>query len=113
MMLIVVDSGVRSGSHAGLSGPTDRPKPSRIVVVRYRGRPPTDDEISTALALDLSARSLYVVSTAALESRRQRLAAHEQLDDSDRSRPSRSQMVFHKLVRHLLRRPLLTHAEER
>src|SRR6188768_1554881 len=108
-----MESSTRSGVGSSANPHSARPDAGRIVMVNYRGRPPTDDEIRSALALDMTNRYLFIVSTAALESRRQGLACPDQRGDADRSGRDRFQMVFHKLLRHLLRRPLLTRAEER
>ena len=77
-----------------------------VILVRYAGDEPTNEAIQAAFALE-KVPYTYVVATAAIEDKRAALVPEWQI--ADRS----PQLVFHRLLRLLIREPLLTRAEER
>jgi hypothetical protein len=77
-----------------------------ILLQPYAGEPPTDDMIRRAYDLG-GDEYLYLTATMALERRRERIAPPVQQADGG------AHLVFHKALRLLAGRPLLTRTEER
>lgn len=82
-----------------------------VVLVRYGGNPPSDTALRQYLALETRPYT-YIVATAALEKKRENLALAHQLVVGDDGNAA-PQLVFHKALRHFIRQPILTRAEER
>jgi hypothetical protein len=106
---------VRPDTEAPVNGNT---QPGRLILLRYSGRPLTAAEIRSELGLTVESPHTYVVATAALERRRakEQLGGQHQVEKvlvSGKPQTEHMQMTFPKVLRHFLRRRVLSRSEER
>lgn len=92
--------------------------PGRLILLPYSGRPLTAAEIRSELGLTVESPHAYVVATAAVERRRaeEQLGGQHQVEKvlvPGKPPTERMLMTFPKVLRHFLRRGVLSRSEER
>jgi hypothetical protein len=92
--------------------------PGRLILLRYSGRPLTPAEIRSELGVTAESPYTFVVATAALERRRaeEQLGGQHQVEKvlvSGKPPKERMLMTFTQVLRHFMRRRVLSRSEER